>query len=45
MLAVTIVGGISTIGLYAAWFGGTAPGSASRRNLIQEGKSWLASSS
>jgi hypothetical protein len=44
-LAVTTLGGISTIGVYAAWVGGTAPGSAGRRNLTQEGKSWLASSS
>jgi hypothetical protein len=44
-LVIAIAAGISTIGLFAARFGGTAPGSASPRNLIQEGKSWLASSS
>jgi hypothetical protein len=47
--AVTLVmatgGGILTIGVFAALFGGTAPGPRSRRNLTQEGKTWLASSS
>jgi hypothetical protein len=44
-LAIATIGGISTIGVFAAWFGGTAPGSVSRRNLSRESKSWLASSS
>lgn len=44
-LAVTTIGGISTIGVFAAWSGGTAPGPMSRRNLSQKGKSWLACSS
>jgi len=44
-LVTAIIGGISTIGVFAALFGGTAPGPMSRRNLTQEGKSWLASSS
>ncbi len=44
-LAVTTIGGISTIGVFAAWFGGTASGPTSRRNLSQKGKSWLACSS
>jgi hypothetical protein len=43
--AVTLLGGISTIGVFAAFFGGTAPGPTSRRNLSQKGKSWLESSS
>ena len=41
--AVTLLGGISTIGVFAAFFGGTAPGPTSRRNLSQKGKSWLES--
>ena len=44
-LAAAIIGGISTIGVFAALFGGTAPGLKSRRNFSQKGKSWLASSS
>ena len=44
-LAVTMIAGISTIGVFAALFGGTAPGPMSRRNLSQKGTSWLASSS
>ncbi len=44
-LAVATIGGIATIGVFAALFGGTAHGSTSRRNLGQEGNSWLASSS
>jgi hypothetical protein len=44
-LAVTMIAGISTIGVFAALFGGTAPGPISRRNLSQKGTSWLPSSS
>jgi hypothetical protein len=44
-LAMAIIGGISTIGMFAALFGGTAPGPMRRRNLSQKGKSWLACSS
>jgi hypothetical protein len=44
-LAVTMIAGISTIGVFAALLGGTAPGPMSRRNLSQKGTSWLASSS
>ena len=44
-LAVATIGGISTIGVFAAWFGGTAPGPMSRRNFSQKGKSWHACSS
>jgi hypothetical protein len=44
-LAMTTIGGISTIGVFAAWSGGTAPGPMNRRNLSQKGKSWLACSS
>jgi hypothetical protein len=44
-LAVATIGGISTIGVFAAWFGGTASGPMRRRNLSQKGKSWLACSS
>jgi hypothetical protein len=43
--AVAIATGISTIGVFAALFGGTTPGSASPRNLTQESKPWLVSSS
>ena len=44
-LAAAVGGGISTIGVFAACFGGTAPGPMGRRNLSQKGPSWLASSS
>jgi len=44
-LAVVMIGGIATIGVFAALFGGTAHGSTSRRNLSQKGNLWLASSS
>ena len=44
-LVLAIAAGISTVGVFAALFGGTAPGPRSRRNLTQEGKTWLASSS
>jgi len=44
-LVVATIGGIATIGVFAALFGGTAHGSTGRRNLSQEGNSWLASSS
>jgi len=44
-LAMALIGGISTIGVFAALFGGTARGPTSRRNLSQKGKSWLACSS
>jgi|GEM_PF-4012681 hypothetical protein len=44
-LAAATIGGISTIGVFAAWFGGTAPGAMRRRNLSQKGRSWLACSS
>jgi hypothetical protein len=44
-LAVATITGIATIGAFAALFGGTAHGSTGRRNLSQEGNSWLASSS
>jgi hypothetical protein len=44
-LAMATIGGILTIGMFAAWFGGTEPGFTSRRNLSQKGTSWLASSS
>jgi len=44
-LVVATIGGIATIGLFAALFGGTAHGSTSRRNLSQKGNLWLASSS
>jgi hypothetical protein len=44
-LAATTIGGISTIGVFAALFGGTTSGPMRRRNLSQKGKSWLACSS
>ncbi len=44
-LVLAIAAGISTVGVFAALFGGTAPGPRSRQNLTQEGNSWLTSSS
>jgi hypothetical protein len=44
-LVLAITAGISTMGVFAAWFGGTAPGPIGRHNLTQEGKSWFANSS
>jgi hypothetical protein len=39
-VAITTFSGISTIGVFAACFGGTAPALISRRKLMQKGTSW-----
>ena len=39
-LAIATMAGISTIGVFAACFGGTAPALISRRKLMQKGTSW-----
>jgi hypothetical protein len=44
-LAIATMAGISTIGVFAAYFGGTAPAFAGRRNLRQKGTSWHVRSS